>query len=336
MVRIKLGEELVNRGVEILNFPAPEEHRTIVVVGVARGGTSIVAGALATLGLPMGERCHPPVFEDLRLSLAFEAQSEETFETVVADYNAAHAAWGWKRPSTLAKLDRLEGALRNPHFIFVFRDLFSIANRNAISMNLGLDKGLRRALEDYGKIVDFLERTRSPAMLVSSDKVVRFKQEFVQQLVDFTGLKPEAQQREAALQFISPDPVDYLDKTRITKARGTVNVDLLRTGMLRGWARLAHHTRPVTIEVEANGEVVARVEAKLYREDLQKAGIHPTGECGFELDLKSLGLSPTDSLNIRVAGDVRPLHAQRIQFPHLQRWMTAAEWRSEKQAQGAD
>jgi len=325
-----IAEKLVNRGIEILNLPAIEECRTIVVVGVARGGTSIVAGALAALGLPMGERCHPPVFEDLRLSLAFEGQSDEAIEAVVADYNTSHDKWGWKRPSTLAQLDRLEGALRNPHFIFVFRDLFSIANRNAISMNLGLDKGLRRALEDYGKIVDFLERTRSPVMLVSSDKVVRFKQEFVQQLVEFTGLKPDAQQRDAALQFISPDPLDYLDKTRITKARGTVNVDLLRTGMLRGWARLAHHTRPVTIEVEANGELVARVEAKLYREDLQKAGIHPTGECGFELDLKSLGVSPADSLNIRVAGDVRPLHAQPIQFPELQRWMTAAEWQFEK------
>ncbi|MBY6190513.1 hypothetical protein KUV22_08810 [Microbulbifer agarilyticus] len=321
---------LVNKGAAVISDPSESAPRTIVVVGVARGGTSIVAGALTKLGLPMGERCHEPVFEDLRLSQAFEGQSEEAFEDVVAAYNAEYEAWGWKRPSTISQLDKLEQSLRNPHFIFVFRDLFSIANRNAISMKQDVKVGLQKALDDYGKIVGFLQRSLSPIMLVSSDKVVRHKRGFIEQLTGFAGLEPGGEEVEAALKFISPDPADYLDKTRITKARGAVNLDVLRKGVLRGWARAVHHALPVVVEVEVNGEVLVSTEASIYREYLKKPGIHPTGECGFELDLRALNVIPSDVISVRAVDDVRPLHANPIQFPELDRWMTPAEWRAAK------
>ncbi|MCX2803345.1 hypothetical protein OQJ68_16315 [Microbulbifer thermotolerans] len=290
-----------------------------------------MAGALAALGVPMGERCDPPVYEDLRLSLAFEGQSEESFEGVITAYNSAYDVWGWKRPSTLFRLEYLEQLLRNPHFIFVFRDLLSIANRNAISMKQDLRLGLCKALENYEKIIQFLQKTQSPSMLVSSEKVLRHKHQLVEQLIKFIGLEPSEKEYKTALEFISPDPVDYLDKTRITKARGAVNLDLLRTGVLRGWARAAYHSRPVMVQVEVNGEVIAEIEASIYREHLKKAGVHPTGECGYELDLKNFNVTPFDTINVRVVDDVSPLNANPIQYPGLKRWMTPEEWRSAKQ-----
>ncbi|MCX2831890.1 sulfotransferase [Microbulbifer thermotolerans] len=328
--------DLVNKGVTTLSPPQLDTPRTIIVIGVARGGTSIVAGALSALGLPMGERCHPPVYEDLRLSLAFEGQSEEAFEDVVGAYNEAYRVWGWKRPSTLNHLDEIAQSLRNPHFIFVFRDLFSIANRNAISMKQDMKVGLSKALEDYGKIVQFLQHTQAPSMLVSSDKVVRYKQDFLQQLCQFCGLEPSEKAYRAALDFVSPEPVDYLDKTRITKARGAVNLDMLRTGVLRGWARAVHHTRPVMVQVEVNGQMIAEVEASIYREHLKRSNVHPTGECGYEVDLKGLNVSPADVINVRVAEDVNSLHSKPIQFPDLERWMTLAEWRAEKRKEASN
>ncbi|MDP5209206.1 hypothetical protein [Microbulbifer sp. 2205BS26-8] len=322
---------LINKGISILTPPAEGVHRTIVVVGVARGGTSIVAGTLHALGLPMGDKCYAPVYEDLRLSLAFEGRSEEQFSNVVAEYNVSHASWGWKRPSMLSDLEEIESELRNPHFIFVFRDLFSVANRNSISMKLDIKRGLRNVLDDYILLIDFLQSTKCPAMAISSDKVVRFKKEFVKQLVRFSGLSPTAHQLEKALCFISHDPQDYLDKTRITKSRGKVNIDLLKTGLLRGWARGVHHLNPVTVEVVVNGEVVASTEANIYREDLHKPSVHPTGKCGYEIDLKPLGVAPLDVINIRVRDDVNPLNAQPIQFCNLDRWMTVKEWHEKNQ-----
>ncbi|WP_445360344.1 sulfotransferase [Microbulbifer sp. EKSA005] len=317
---------LINKGVDVLTPSSQKGSRTIITVGVARGGTSIVAGALHALGLPMGDKCYSPVFEDLRLSLAFERRSDEHFTEVVAQYNKAHSSWGWKRPSILNHLDFIESKLRNPHFIFVFRDIFSVANRNSISMKTDVKCGLQEALDNYRLMVEFLQKTNSPAMLVSSDKVVRHKEEFVERLIDFVGVEVSSLQRENAINFISPDPKDYLDKTRITKSRGAVNIDLLKTGLLRGWARGVHHLKPVTIEVEVNGKKVGTTEANIYREHLDKPSIHPTGKCGYELDLKVLGVTPSDTINVRVQDDVNPLNSRPIQHQHLERWLTLKEW----------
>ncbi|WP_444921191.1 hypothetical protein ACJJID_01575 [Microbulbifer sp. CnH-101-G] len=316
---------LVNKGVIVLNPPTEDVNRTVVVIGVARGGTSIVAGALHALGLHMGDRCHAPVYEDLRLSLAFEGRGEEQLVDVVREYNATYNVWGWKRPSILNQAKMVESKLRNPQFIFVFRDLFSVANRNSISMKQDIKHGLRNALDDYSLMLDFLEKTKCPTMMVSSDKLIRHKEDFVKELIIFTGLNPTNDQYNKALQFISPDPIDYLDKTRITKSRGGVNMDLLKTGLLRGWARGLHHLNPVVVEVEVNGKNVASAEANIYREHLKNPGIHPTGKCGYELDLKPYGIVPADIINVRVRDDVHPLNSRPIQFDDLDRWMTINE-----------
>ncbi|WP_444906314.1 sulfotransferase [Microbulbifer sp. SSSA008] len=325
------SEMLINKGVEVFIPASTMKCRTIVVVGVARGGTSIVSGALHALGLPMGEKCYPPVFEDLRLSLAFEGRSDEHFSEVIAKYNEANPSWGWKRPSTLKRLDFISARLRNPHFIFVFRDIFSVANRNSISMKSDINDGLQDALNSYRLMIDFLQKTESPVMLVSSDKIVRHKNEFVEKLIDFAGVEASGLQRKKALNFISPDPQEYLDKTRITKSRGDVNVDLLKTGLLRGWARGVHHVNPVVVDVEVNGKKIASTEASIYREDLDQPSVHPTGECGYEIDLKTLGVTPTDIINVRVQDDVNPLNSKPIQYQDLERWLTIKEWYNQKQ-----
>lgn len=270
----------------------------------------------------MGDKCYAPVYEDLRLSLAFEGRSKEQFTNVLSEYNSAHKVWGWKRPSILSKAKLIESKLRNPHYIFVFRDLFSVANRNSISMKADVKDALIEAHNSYTMLLEFLKGTDCPVMLVSSDKVTRFKEEFIEQLIIFSGINPSDQQRRKAVQFISPDPQDYLDKTRITKSRGGVNIDLLKTGLLRGWARGVHHLNPVTIEVEVNGKIIAYTKANIYREHLRKPNIHPTGRCGYELDLKPFGVTPCDILNVRVQDDINPLNPKPIQFNNLECWIS--------------
>ena len=319
---------LVNRGIATINLPARHpDQKTIVVVGVARGGTSIVAGALHHLGMYMGSKYHAPVFEDMRLSLAFEGKSKESFKQVIEDYNQHHPVWGWKRPSSLHDLPRVASAVRNPFFIFVFRDLFSIANRNAISMKMKIEIDLRRALDEYGKIIRFIENNRAPAMLVSSDKATRNREDLLEGLCLFTGLQPNPKQYEMASAFISPEPTAYLDATRITKSRGDVNIDLLQTGLLRGWARAVHHSNPVQVEIRTKNGLIATVTADIYREHLDRPDIHPTGICGFEIDLKTLGVKPDAEIMVRVKDDVVDLHKEPISFKQRKRWMTKREWR---------
>jgi len=262
----------------------------------------------------MGDRCNAPVFEDTRLSQAFEGRSAETFEDVVSDYNARHDVWGWKRPSALNELDGLAAKLRNPYFVFVFRDIFSIANRNALSMGQDLKKGLRMAISDYSTLVEFACSMTQPALMVSSDKVVRNREAFIAALSAFCGLDPTSTQVESAISFIEPDSKAYLMKSRAGRHIGAVDVQYVRQGLLRGWARARAHAEPVQVDVEVNGRTVIRSAADLLREDLIRAGVHQTGHCGFEFSLKSLNLRAGDRLDVRVTGAAFPLNIDPVEI----------------------
>ena len=61
--------------------------RTIIVLGLARGGTSLVAGALESLGVFMGDGSCPPVFEDLRIGEAIAQGRFSAVDGIIEDYN---------------------------------------------------------------------------------------------------------------------------------------------------------------------------------------------------------------------------------------------------------
>lgn len=301
-------DSLKNTGVVCLNeVDEVPEGRTLVVVGVARGGTSIVSGALHFLEVFMGDYIAAPVFEDVRLSRAFEGDSKEDFEAVIEEYNRRHSVWGWKRPSSLEDLPRVSAALRNPYFIFVFRDPLLIANRNAISMGTDLLEGLDEAVRGLRKIVDFIWKSKAPAMLVSSEKAVGNKDQLLAEVCRFAGISPSESQMRAALDFVSPDPDEYLDATRITKCRGEIELEGLGAGMLRGWAKAVHHERPVSVEVLVDNELAGTVLADLPG----GGGVRPRNgveqRCRFEVNLVTLGAKPGSEIRARVQGDIRDL-----------------------------
>lgn len=311
---------LTNKGVVHVNPSLSEKEKTIVVVGVARGGTSIVAGSLKYLGLFMGNACDP-VFEDMRLSLAFEKQSKEKFEAVITDYNQKHELWAWKRPSSLNDLPRIAKKLRNPHFVFVFRDLLSVANRNKISMKQSVVSSLDAAFNDYRKIVTFIKKTSHPTLLVSSEKAVTHKKEFIDSLIDFAGLKPTSEQVEQAVAFISPEPSSYLKVSRIDRVIGWLDTKKLQTGLLFGWAYQLQDKAKVNLSIFVNGKLLKIVSASEHHQGF-KGEIHPTGKCAFSLNLAEFGISPDDFIEVKAQGDEVNVCGIDIALSHLQTWLT--------------
>ncbi|CDT39247.1 hypothetical protein VCR4J2_500113 [Vibrio coralliirubri] len=306
-------EKLTNKGIWCGRPPLSTTRKTFIVVGVARGGTSIVAGALCKLGLPMANAT-PPVFEDLRLSLAFEKQSKEKFEDVIADYNEKYDSWGWKRPSSLNALSRISRKVRNAHFIFVFRDMLSIANRNNLSMNQEVGKGLLSSLDDYRKIIKFITKTNMPSLLVSSDKVLKNKDSFLNALVDFSGLEVTMEKLEEAKSFISDEPKDYLISSRITRSKGEIDTLALKGGIVRGWSYYCLNYREAVVEVWVNGQLISTQIANKYHSSCKGSGQHPTGNCGFDVDIKELGAKPRDIVLIKVKDDVVPIYSEELAF----------------------
>lgn len=298
---------LVNRGIYRSSTTIPnEKESTLLVVGLARSGTSILAGALRRLGLFMGESAGDrPSNEDGPLRDLILAQDWDSADELIASYNRSHKKWGTKIPGLVDQLEKAHSTFRNPRYIIIFRDVFSVANRDRISMQLDLLGGISRSIEQYRKICDFLVKNNPDCLMVSFDTALHDKDVLIEELVAFCQLQPSQQQIEDALAFITKNPEDYLRLSRITISKGYVQS---RDGQsLSGWARYVNDERVATVILKSSGEEIARAEANLFRKDLRDAGVHSTGHCAFEFTLPE-GVSGDDAkFSVRVLGDVDDL-----------------------------
>ena len=295
-----------NSGLLLLTPSTTARRRTLVVMGLARSGTSMIAGCLHELGVFMGDQAPPPVYEDMALSAAVEAGDLAAVQRIVRQYNRRHATWGWKRPASLHHIADLHATLRDPHYVVVFRDLFAIANRNRISMGADLLANMQRSADEYRKLLDFLERLRSPCLLISYDKALRHKEELVDTLCGFAGLQPPAPLRARAVAFVAPSPPAYLQASRAGRVIG--HIDVVHTDQVLGWAARrpqAPEARPLQVTLEVNGQTVAVALANAMRPDLVSHGAHPTGEAGFLFRLQGAAqLRPGDEVRV-YAGEPR-------------------------------
>lgn len=301
---------MVNIGIHFINQDRmlPEGlPKNIIVSGIARSGTSLVAGALAKLGVFMGEKANPPVFEDVELSDALEKEDIQSTLEIIAKYNENYPIWGWKRPSSAGYLDIVSNLFPNPIYIFIFKDILSTAKRNQISMQSDVVSNMRHSYRQLGKIVAFLENHQPPAMMVSYEKVLINRKEFVQSLCDFIGIAPSTNQWNSAVKFIRPNPADYLDVSRITKARGGVGV--VKESLVIGWARAVYNDKPIKVELYVNDKKIAVTWADIFQDHLLEKGLHPTGRAGFRFDLTdATKLKRGDIVRVRAENEVKDLH----------------------------
>jgi len=282
-----------------------------VVLGGARSGTSLLAGTLHHLGVHMGDRATPPVFEDLRLSGALEDRNLDIVRATVRAYSESHSNWGFKRPGAIEYFKLLESELPERRYIFVFRDIFATANRNRLSVGLDILKGLDRALDDNRRLVRHVQSTSSAWMLCSYDKILQRPEEFVEALIAYAHLDPSVEQRQKAVEFIRPDPVDYIENSRNTRGIGTL--DQISARVVAGWAKYVNRDSDAVVELIINGKVVDSQKAVGEREDVKNAGRHPTGRCGFKFRLDE-PLQPGDKVEVRVSDEIRSLNPGPLTF----------------------
>ena len=297
---------LRNEGVLALNKPhSPLPEKTVIVLGAARGGTTMVAAVLQALGVYMGERLGP-VLEDVALSAAVESRDVARLTDIVTRRNAAYPLWGWKRPSALEYGEVWQGCFRNPHIIAVFRDPFAIANRNRISMLSDVFQNMERSVQQLGMLVNLLRRQKGPVLLSSYEKALAFPEIFVRAVEDFLDLDA-AERRAEAIRQINPAPQKYLETSRITHSSG--HLDTVNDRICSGWACYSKHPgRPAKVQVFVNDRLVHIVAADRPRPDVKERGSHPTGLCGFRFEWPA-GTAPRkgDRVEARVEGDVKSL-----------------------------
>lgn len=297
-----MESSLVNKGLQIIGVPQ-RESGPIVVVGVARGGTSMIAGALSKLGVYMGDQADSPVFEDVLLANAMEASDFDLARKIANGYQINHENWGWKRPSSIEYLKELDEVLMPYAYIFIFKDILSIAQRNRISMLEDILLSMDLANINYGKCIDFIKNKKPYGLLVSYEKNVSNSETLVNYLINVAQINPTEYQFNSAVEFIQINPENYLDSTRITKAEGCL--DEVSVDSISGWARYIHSIKPAEVEIFLNNVLVGSVIANESREDLES--IYESS-CAFNFRWpQSIAIFMGDIIRLRVVNDIQDL-----------------------------
>jgi hypothetical protein len=302
-------DALVNKGCLQVNKKASlsTEH-TIIVVGTARGGTSIAAGALYHLGVPMFA-ASAPVFEDVHLSDAFEKSDKKRYRNIIEKYNA-EPVWAWKRPSSIGYLAKVAKEVRNPIFVVMVRDAFAIGVRNSISMKYDAVKSMEKALLHQQKVMRFFNKNTYPVLFCSVEKVKQYPDHFINSLVSFCDLQPSKEQVEDAIHFIEPEPSEYLEASRINRSHGQIG--RVGNGFIFGWAAWVYRDEPATVELIKNGKVIDSTEATEWRDHGVGIKNKRNGYCGYRFNLAQVNVEVGDTLHVRVKSDVRDLHKSPV------------------------
>jgi Sulfotransferase family len=209
----------------------PGAETTIVVVGVPRSGTSMVAAVLRQLGVHLGDETDTSVFEDRAIAAAIDQGDMEAFRKIVADNNSNHTVWGFKRPKALAKLHDIVRDLRNPRIVVTMRDCVAIAVRNSKSVYHDEIEGIRKAAQATVAALGALEGITCPVLMVSYEKAMGNPRKFTRQLAAFCGLTPSQEEIQAVVPVMKNGPELYLQNARLIYD-GAFTVE---GGRIRGW-----------------------------------------------------------------------------------------------------
>jgi hypothetical protein len=119
------------------------------------------------------------------------------------------------RPEHLALFD-------NPHLIVPFRDIACIAVRKSLSEFKDTIQAMREAVDQLDAMVTFLAAANTPNLLLSYEKALLFREDFVDTLMRFCGLPDNAALRARLIELIEPNRRHYIDHAR-QMFRGFVN-----------------------------------------------------------------------------------------------------------------
>jgi hypothetical protein len=190
-------------------------QKTIIVVGIPRSGTSMVASALECMGVFMGQYIDKAVYEDIAIAHALESGDLPKLEGLIESRNRSHRVWGFKRPTAFKIMESFVQYFRNPCFIITFRDPLAIAKRNEISMHMEFSNALIAASRQQIALSQFALKLKQPAMLVSYEKALLDPNGFVNTLAEFCEIDADEALINAAAKTVVNGPELYLTKASL-------------------------------------------------------------------------------------------------------------------------
>ena len=191
----------------VLHPAQPSPQKTVIVLGAPRGGTSMVAASLRKLGVVMGEKLgHQHEDASFRRDVPLE-----NMIATVQQRNEKYDVWGWKMPNSIYYVEELLPHLRNPHFVAIFRNPFSISRSS--SERDGRDYSIRLlqvAANHTKRIVDLMDRLQAPMALAGFEAVMQNREAFVRELGQYLGIETNETLVSQVVAEAMPQKLGYL------------------------------------------------------------------------------------------------------------------------------
>lgn len=308
-----------NSGFSVLNTPPRNQsNNCIVVVGVARGGTSAVAASLVGLGVHMGDDINSANYEDKKIISSIPNRGRNllslnawnNFSSIAEEYSNSHQRWGFKYPSIHSHLYKINKLLNKPRYIFVYRDIFSISNRRSeVFSNDSQVEAMQNSLRLYKNIMEFIQREQPYSLLVSYEKILTNTEGYLSTLSNFCDLSPsdEALKHTASLIMPSPDSYESWSKNHkqsqdlnSTSFRGRVHKADRKT--INGWACNLKNDDPVTVEIYVNDKLHGQVLSDKKRPKLFENGVTNTQNVGFNYSFSEKPPHPDAIVKVLISG----------------------------------
>ena len=158
--------------------------RTVIVFGVTRGGTSMIAGAVRGFGISLGDNL-PVNNEDPD----FTYKSLPHMKAAIQARNEKYQSWGWKFPMAANYMEELLPVIRNPVFVIVARDVAATASALTRWHNRDRSAAISEALIQTQKNFTLALRWQTPTLFVSYERAVSNPEVCLEELGTFLDLK---------------------------------------------------------------------------------------------------------------------------------------------------
>ena len=273
------------------------QRKTLLITGLARSGTSMLAALVQEAGVWLGDHVYEPINEDAEITQILRARDFTRLDALIKRQNGKTPVWGFKMPDLhhFLQHDELQH-FRNPHLIVIYRDPVSVAVRSVLSEQADGTEAIIETTAAMHSLAQFVRASRLPFLLLSYEKALLFPQVFIDSVLAFCGIKLDEEKRAGLRRHVQPNRAQYV----LTSKRAFEgHLEGVRDGRLHGWARHIGNLAPVLLDLLIDDRLAATFQSGDFRNDLLAAGVG-NGNHAFFLDLGEHDVNDSSKIRVRV------------------------------------
>ena len=180
--------------------------KTIIIVGVERGGTSMVAGVIRALGIYGGKRLGRN-----HESPSFLTEDKARLAQIIKLMNNESDVWWVKMPKLSLNLEFILSNVENPLVIFVNRNWTAVANSWLQRTNSKPLNAMMHSLNYYTNILNIISEKNVAALSVDYEYACKNPKKFLDEFVDCLQMKFNKHLLDKAVKMINIDGGGYID-----------------------------------------------------------------------------------------------------------------------------